>query len=196
MLLHPNYKTNYFRDQGWEEEWVSEAMELTCSEWAAYYRTAAQDNTEDAPAAAPAPAPAACNPTPGRHSAQCVSQLPSTPALFASISNREKAAQQDELEAYLEAPPLTTMQDTLEYWHVLLQTSSSPLARMAINFLTAQATSTDSECSFSRGQLTVLRLRHSLSNKSVCTGTVLGSWADYHELVPEADVVQLLAEKS
>lgn len=58
------------------------------------------------------------------------------------------------------------------------------------------ATSTDSERSFSRGRLTVSRLRHSLSDESVRTGTVLGSWADYHELVPEADVVQLLAEKS
>lgn len=75
LVLHPNYKMNYFRDQGWEEEWVSAAMELTRSEWAAYYRPAAQDDAEDAPAAAPAPAPAARNPAPGRHSAQRASRL-------------------------------------------------------------------------------------------------------------------------
>ncbi len=63
---------------------------------------------------------------------------PSSKALFASISNRARAARQDELEAYLEAPPLSTVDDPLEYWNVLLRTSQSALARMAIDFLSAQ----------------------------------------------------------
>lgn len=63
---------------------------------------------------------------------------PSSKALFASISNRAQAARQDELEAYLEAPPLSTVDDPLEYWNLLLQTSQSALARMAIDFLSAQ----------------------------------------------------------
>lgn len=57
------------------------------------------------------------------------------------------------------------------------------------------ATSTDSERSFSRGRLTVSRLRHSLSDESVRTGTVLGSWSNYPELVPETEIINLLAEK-
>lgn len=135
---------------------------------------------------------------------------PSTPALFASISGRNKAVL-DELEAYLEAPPLSTVEDPLAYWDIVLKTSpSSPLATMAIDFLTAQgtshthlslswrlppliATSTDSERSFSSGRLTVSRLRHSLSDESVRTGTVLGSWCDYPEIVPEAQLVELIA---
>ncbi|EIW52247.1 uncharacterized protein TRAVEDRAFT_136039, partial [Trametes versicolor FP-101664 SS1] len=102
----------------------------------------------------------------------------------------------DELETYLEAPPLSSVEDPLQYWNLMLNTSNSALARMAIDFLTAQATSTDSERSFSRGRLTVSRLRHSLSDESVRTGTVLGSWSDIPELVPEAEVVSLLTEKS
>ncbi|KAL1947002.1 hypothetical protein VTO73DRAFT_13963 [Trametes versicolor] len=132
----------------------------------------------------------------GRRSAQRAARLPSSQALFATISNRSQAARQDELDAYLEAPPLSTVEDPLEYWDLVAKSSNSPLARMAIDFLTAQATSTDSERSFSRGRLTVSRLRHSLSDESVRTGTVLGSWSNIPELVPEAEVVQLLTDKS
>lgn len=151
-VLHPSYKTQYFRDQGWEEEWIAQATDLARTEWTTYYKP--QDDVVE-PAAPAGPAA----PGPGRHSAQrasrlvrtlrysrafcpancCVSQ-PSTPALFASISNRDKAAAQDALEAYLEAPPLATIQDPLEYWNVVLKTSNSPLAQMAIDYLTAQGT--------------------------------------------------------
>ncbi|OJT02143.1 hypothetical protein TRAPUB_7401 [Trametes pubescens] len=132
----------------------------------------------------------------GRRSAQRAARLPSSQALFATISNRSQAARQDELDAYLEAPPLSTVEDPLEYWDLVAKSSNSPLARMAIDFLTAQATSTDSERSFSHSRLTVSRLRHSLSDESVRTGTVLGSWSNIPELVPEAEVVQLLTDKS
>lgn len=64
-----------------------------------------------------------------------------TPALFASISGSNKAVL-DELEAYLEAPPLSTVEDPLVYWDLVLKTSpSSLLATMVIDFLTAQGTS-------------------------------------------------------
>ena len=53
----------------------------------------------------------------------------------------------------------------------------------------------DAERAFSRGRLTVSRLRHSLSDQTVRASTVLGSWARYPELVPEADAVALLREK-
>ncbi|OJT02301.1 hypothetical protein TRAPUB_7171 [Trametes pubescens] len=63
---------------------------------------------------------------------------PSTPALFVSILGRNKAVL-DELEAYLEAPPLSTVEDPLAYWDIVLKTSpSSLLTTMAIDFLTTQ----------------------------------------------------------
>ena len=53
----------------------------------------------------------------------------------------------------------------------------------------------DAERAFSRGRLTVSHLRHSLSDQTVRASTVLGSWARYPELVPEADAVTLLWRK-
>ncbi|KAL1937047.1 hypothetical protein VTO73DRAFT_15573 [Trametes versicolor] len=130
-----------------------------------------------------------------RRSAQASARLPATSALFEGISKRR--APQDELEVYLQEPPLSTVDDPLAYWNLRIKTASSesPLAQMAIDFLTAQATSTDSERGFSRGRLTVSRLRHSLGEESVRSGTVLGSWSNVPGLVPEADVVQLLAAR-
>ncbi|OJT02154.1 Zinc finger BED domain-containing protein RICESLEEPER 2 [Trametes pubescens] len=198
MILHPGLKTQYFRDQDWPEEWITAAVELTRDEWTTYYKPAPVPvPAADAPAAhpnAPAVNASASRNGSGRRSAHH-SWYPSTPALFASISGRNKAVL-DELEAYLEAPPLSTVEDPLAYWDIVLKTSpSSPLATMAIDFLTAQATSTDSKRSFSSGRLTVSRLRHSLSDESVRTGTVLGSWCDYPEIVPEAQLVELIARR-
>ncbi|RDX39816.1 hypothetical protein OH76DRAFT_1298907, partial [Lentinus brumalis] len=47
------------------------------------------------------------------------------------------------------------------------------------------ATSCDAERAFSRGRLTVSRLRHSLGDSSVRANTLLGSWARIPELVEE-----------
>ncbi|PIL32937.1 hypothetical protein GSI_05055 [Ganoderma sinense ZZ0214-1] len=66
---------------------------------------------------------------------------------------------------------------------------------MALDVLSMPATSMDAERAFLRGRLTVSRLRHSLSDQSVRASTVLGSWARYSELVPEADAIELLRRK-
>ena len=57
------------------------------------------------------------------------------------------------------------------------------------------ATSMDAERAFSHGRLTVSRLRHSLSDDTVRTSTVLSSWARYPDLVPEGDDMDLLRRK-
>ena len=57
------------------------------------------------------------------------------------------------------------------------------------------ATSTDAERAFSRGRLTVSRLRHSLSDASVRANTVLGSWARIDDLVPEKETIDFLGDK-
>ncbi|EIW62759.1 uncharacterized protein TRAVEDRAFT_97139, partial [Trametes versicolor FP-101664 SS1] len=58
--------------------------------------------------------------------------------------------------------------------------------------LILSATSTDTERAFSRGRLTVSRLRHSLADESVRANTVLGSWARIADLLPEADLVEVI----
>ncbi len=54
------------------------------------------------------------------------------------------------------------------------------------------ATSTDAERAFSRGHLTVSRLRHSLGEDSVCAGTVVGSWAGIPAILCEDDLVNVI----
>ncbi|KAI0363103.1 hypothetical protein BV20DRAFT_901450, partial [Pilatotrama ljubarskyi] len=38
MILHPRYKLQYFREQEWTEEWISEALDLLCTEWRTFYK--------------------------------------------------------------------------------------------------------------------------------------------------------------
>ncbi|KAF8577321.1 hypothetical protein K439DRAFT_1317511, partial [Ramaria rubella] len=52
------------------------------------------------------------------------------------------------------------------------------------------ATSTDTECAFSGGQLTVSWMRHSLSDQLTRAASVLASWASIKGMVPEAEIIQ------
>lgn len=56
------------------------------------------------------------------------------------------------------------------------------------------ATSTDVERAFSRGGLTVSKLRHQLSDKSLRAATILGSW-NLAGLVPRDDIIAAFKEK-
>ncbi|KAI0686990.1 hypothetical protein C8Q76DRAFT_635756, partial [Earliella scabrosa] len=54
------------------------------------------------------------------------------------------------------------------------------------------ATSADAERGFSRGRLTVSRLRHSLSDASIRATTLVGSWARIDGLIPKKAIIQKL----
>jgi hypothetical protein len=58
------------------------------------------------------------------------------------------------------------------------------------------ASSTDVERAFSRGGLTVSKMRHSLSDQSVRAATVLGSWSESPELIPSTQLTAAFNEKS
>lgn len=62
-------------------------------------------------------------------------------------------------------------------------------------FVLRLATSTDVERAFSRGGLTVSKLRHSLLDKSVRSATVLGTWCEKEGLVPVDDIISVFKEK-
>jgi hypothetical protein len=57
------------------------------------------------------------------------------------------------------------------------------------------AASTDVERAFSRGRLTVSRLRHSLSDETTRAATVLGSWADIPGLVLNEELIKNIRDK-
>ncbi|OJT11245.1 hypothetical protein TRAPUB_12245 [Trametes pubescens] len=190
MILHPKHKLQYFRDQEWTEEWINNAVEVIRKEWRTHYKPkpAAADVDHQTPSGKDKGKGKV--PGPGRRSAQ--QSQDATIAMFATVNGSDKAAKADALESYLESPQQTTVTDPLEHWNLMLQTPEAPLARMALDYLSVPATSTDAERAFSRGHLTVSRLRHALNDSSVRAGTVLGSWANIPDLVPEAEVVDLL----
>jgi hypothetical protein len=58
------------------------------------------------------------------------------------------------------------------------------------------ATSTDVERAFSRGGLTVSKMRHSLSDESTRAASVLGSWCNLPEAILMSDIIEKFKEKS
>jgi hypothetical protein len=57
------------------------------------------------------------------------------------------------------------------------------------------AASTDVKQAFLHGGLTVSKMHH-LSDRSVMSATVLGSWAKFPEFVPKSEIIDLFREKS
>lgn len=37
-VLHPQYKTDYFVDENWEEEWIGAARDIIGDQWNTFYR--------------------------------------------------------------------------------------------------------------------------------------------------------------
>jgi hypothetical protein len=58
------------------------------------------------------------------------------------------------------------------------------------------ATSTDVERAFSHGGLTVSKMCHHLSDKSVRSATVLGSWVSLPDFVLRKEIIELFRNKS
>jgi hypothetical protein len=56
--------------------------------------------------------------------------------------------------------------------------------------------STDAERAFSRGGLTVSKMRHSLSNQSSRTATVLGAWCSLPSAIPRDEIMAVFRDKN
>lgn len=57
------------------------------------------------------------------------------------------------------------------------------------------ASSCDVERGFSRGGLTVSKLRHGLSDESTRASTVLHAWSEIPGLIPESEIIQVFKDK-
>ncbi|KAJ3504337.1 hypothetical protein NMY22_g17960 [Coprinellus aureogranulatus] len=47
MILHPEYKLQYFTDAGWAPEWITEACKLVTTEWTTHYKPAVLVNLRE-----------------------------------------------------------------------------------------------------------------------------------------------------
>ncbi|KAG8701424.1 hypothetical protein FRC08_004087 [Ceratobasidium sp. 394] len=104
----------------------------------------------------------------------------------------------DSIERYLatETVPLDPNNDgsLLSYWNVMLKTQPR-VARMALNYLTAPATSVDAERAFSGGRLMINHLQHRMSSETFQAKMAIGSWFGT-PLLPDALQVSRMIEKT
>ena len=91
-------------------------------------------------------------------------------------------------------PPET---NPLQFWHgALVSRPESRLARMAIDYLSAPASSVDVECAFSRGAFTVTHRRHTLSDQSTRNSIVVGAWLKDTKLIPKEELIKFFQKKT
>lgn len=113
--------------------------------------------------------------------------------LFSEIDQFGMDVSTDPIKTYLESST-EAVGDPIAYWASRL--SHSPLARMALDFLSAPAASVEIERAFSHGGLTVSKRRHALSDTSVRAATVLSLWAQTEGLIPTDRIIQTFKDKS
>ena len=70
IVLHPRYKTQYFRMQEWPEDWIEEAVNLIRGEWRSRYKPAPPEDSDEEPVATTSSASTSGTSRGGRRSAQ------------------------------------------------------------------------------------------------------------------------------
>ncbi|CAE6511535.1 unnamed protein product [Rhizoctonia solani] len=81
----------------------------------------------------------------------------------------------------------------VQYWSGKLDRSPR-LARMALDYLTAPATSVDAERAFSAGRLTINHLQHNMSSETFGAKMAVGSWYGTPLLPDLSDVAAIVRE--
>lgn len=67
---------------------------------------------------------------------------------------------------------------------------------MALDYLSAPASSVDAKCACSHGGLTVMHHHHALSDKSMHNSIVLGAWLKDTNLVPKEELIVMFRKKA
>ncbi|KAH9984936.1 hypothetical protein BJV77DRAFT_1071716 [Russula vinacea] len=114
---------------------------------------------------------------------------------FSDHAFDESATTGDALKEWLATPPIPNVKNALRYWFAMAA-SDHPLAPMAMNFLSVPATSTDVECAFSHGGLTVSKMWHLLSDKSAHAASILGACCELPSAVPCEETMAVFRDKS
>lgn len=176
--LDPRFKVRYFHDEEWLEEWINTAKNITREVYNDDYCSPATLDLPGSP------------------------EKPSAPsAEWSSLlrMRRTKAAAQvrDELATFWASPREPLDIDPLQFWHgALISRPESRLARIAIDYISAPASSADIERAFSRGALTVAHRRHALSDVSTRNAIVVGTWLKDTNLVPKDALIEHFQNKS
>lgn len=162
LMLHPSYKTAYFKRLKWPTEWIDAADEVVHSEWYTRYAHIVIDPAE---VVEEATATAAHQPSVNVFDDIMQFTPDDTPAI-----------DQDELDTFLTSPCEDTNGDPLAWW--MKNRARYPrLSRMALDYLSAPATTVDVERVFSQGRLVLSHTRNRLSPKSMRALMCVGAWS-------------------
>ncbi|KAJ7220084.1 ribonuclease H-like domain-containing protein [Mycena pura] len=172
MLLHPSYGLTYFDKMGWPKEWKDVALDLPRTQWIKNYRVEAPTEAQ----------PTVCLPT-----------------IFDDL---DVTLSTDPFEHFIASPPIPKehCSQPLLWFGTVSPYASDPspnnkaFIRMAQDFLSAPATSTDVERAFSHGGGMVTKRRHALSAESIRANALVSAWRR-QDLVPEAEAIKVLGNR-
>lgn len=173
MVLHPQYKLQYFKDAKWEPEWIDTAEELVRTQFDLAYHKDNNNTTENT---------ADKNPIPKSSSKSSSKQ----PNLFDKLLKPSPSNEtRNELDRYL-ATDTEDVEDPLLWW-AERRSMFPALSRMALDYLSIPATSVDVERAFSRGRLLLTHVRSRLSAQSTRSLLCVGNWS-LHGYIKDSDV--------
>ncbi|KAG9119856.1 hypothetical protein FRC07_004908 [Ceratobasidium sp. 392] len=112
-----------------------------------------------------------------------------------AVTHDEEDLDSDSIDSYMHSKTidLRPYGGLLPYWEAML-TSKPRLARMALNYLSAPATSVDAERAFSAGRLTINHLQHNMSPATFEAKMAVGSWYGTPLLPDVSEVASVIAE--
>jgi hAT family C-terminal dimerisation region len=177
--LDPRYKLQYFVDQAWPADWINTVKDVTRKVYNEDYPGVDATDLPTSPKKPRAPS----------------GDWPSL--LRTTLSKKPVHQERDELAIFWASPCEPAATDPIQHWlGIAISRPESRLAQMAIDYLSAPASSIDAERAFSRGALTVTHRRHALSDTSTRNSIVLGAWLKDTTLVPKNKLVEFFQKKS
>ncbi|KAJ3002262.1 hypothetical protein NUW54_g5941 [Trametes sanguinea] len=204
MVLHPRYKTAYFKKLNWTRAWIDGARRLVRAEFDRVYahqddsddsesddgfngsqtRSADSDSDSDSSGSSQS----SKNKTrdadaPESDSGNIFDQIPD---LF--CGSKRRTSEVDELDAYLKAEP-EDITNPFQWWYRRRRVYPR-LARMAMDYLSIPATSVDVERVFSRGRLLLPHVRNRLSAQTTRALLCLGDWS-VHGYIAQSDLADV-----
>ncbi|KIP01061.1 hypothetical protein PHLGIDRAFT_38406, partial [Phlebiopsis gigantea 11061_1 CR5-6] len=163
MILHPQFKTQYFKNAKWEDDWIKTAERIFREDWDCRWSLLKEDGDVEETATV----------APPKTSTNIFDHMPAVVALQQSLI----APTTDPIDLYLSTPCESVNGDPLEWWstHGRRQYGLR-MMRMAHSYLSAPATAVDVERFFSRGRILLSHIRNRLSATSTRALLLVGAW--------------------
>ncbi|KAM5539814.1 hypothetical protein V8D89_006627 [Ganoderma adspersum] len=169
MILHPQFKLQYFEDASWPKTWIANTHEMLEDEYTFHYKpeTDGGEEAEEATDKILEPKPNEC---PRAQGANIFDHLPSIKSTCTIAT-----AAADEVERYLSTAivkvdnPLKLSTQNVELYPTLL--------RMALDYLSIPVTAVDVEHVFSKGRLCLSYIRNRLSTQTTRALLCISEWS-------------------